>query len=472
MRTRFVGLVVGVGALVLAVTSCFRIIERDPDRCNAEFPDCPDGRVCYQSRCVSELPDGADRDGLILPDGMNCSSSAACSDDKPICAAQQCRTCMGSGDDFECSRHNPQTPYCNAPMGRCVGCLTSAHCMDMLNPICDPNMSCRPCRAHLECPSRVCKADGSCVPPSDVAVVNKGVMCSNTTGNPYCEIQPALGAMKPYIVVHGHTTPYEGATLSAGATTDLNVTIVGPGRTATPTARIVGNDAPAVSISSLVGRTTSVTLDGLVMTGSTNPNRRPGVGCGVVAGTAVVTIKNSTIFDSGAAGVDSSNCTLTLDGNLIGPSNAGGGVKVTATPFTITNNIIFMNGNIARAVTMDDASDGAFVFNTVANNQSTAGIGGIECGAGGLKKIENSIVLMNTGASQVGAQCQLVNSVTSGTVNFESASNFRLKTNDAMNRACCIDKISNPTTPNAGHDVDLIKRPLGMSHDIGAHEAE
>jgi hypothetical protein len=423
-----------------------------------------------QGRCL-ELPDG-----FIPPDmtgagemGGPCASSAACTDDKPICAAQVCRKCMGSGDDFECAKHNAQTPYCNAPSGTCVACLTTAHCSNP-TPICDSSLSCRTCRTNIECPTRVCKSDGTCASPNDVATVNKEVACSDTTGNPYCQIQPALGAGKPYVAVYGSATPYQGVTLSATATTDLSVTIVGPGRGAVPPATIEGSSAPAVAVSSLVTRTTTVTLDGLHLIGSGGANRNAGMRCSPVAGTAIVIVKNCAIHDSGTSGVDSNACTLTLDSNLIGPANAGGGVKLATTPYTITNNIIFENGNMSRAVTIDDGSDGAFVFNTVANNQASAGIGGIECGAGAQKKIENSIVVSNSGASQVGAACTLTNTVTSGTVNFENT--YRLKKNDTPNRACCVDKITNPIAPNANHDVDRTGRPLGNAHDIGAHEAE
>jgi hypothetical protein len=47
---------------------------------------------------------------------------------------------------------------------------------------------------------------------------------------------------------------------------------------------------------------------------------------------------------------------------------------------------------------------------------------------------------------------------------------FRLTT-ASVNDACCVDKVSNPSTPNASHDVDGATRPKGAAHDIGAHEA-
>jgi len=471
MRARILALLAGAIMIALSVASgCLRNIVRDPDRCNEEFL-CENGRICYQYRCVTDLPDGADRDGIIMSDGMTvtCANSAACSDDVPICAAQTCRKCMGSGDDLECSKHDPQAPYCNAPSGKCVPCLVTAHCANP-TPICDSSLTCRTCQTHVECPTRVCKSDGTCASPNEVATVNKEVACSDTMGNPYCQIQPALATGKPYIAVYGSTTSYQGVTLSASATTDLVVAIIGPGRAAVPPATVEGSSAPAVAVSSLVTRTTNVTLDGLHIIGSGGANKNAGVRCSPVAGTAIVTVKNCAIHDSGLSGVDSNACTLTLDANLIGPANAGGGVKLAMTPYTITNNIIFENGNSGRAVTMDDPSDGAFTFNTVALNQATAGIGGIECGAGGQKKIESSILLMNSGAMQAGPQCTLTNTVTSGTINFENG--YRLKKNDTANKACCVDKITNPIAPNSNHDIDQTRRPQGNAHDIGAHEVE
>ena len=46
---------------------------------------------------------------------------------------------------------------------------------------------------------------------------------------------------------------------------------------------------------------------------------------------------------------------------------------------------------------------------------------------------------------------------------FVSATNFRLDGAAAANATCCIDKVTTPTNPNSGHDVDLVARPKGAS---------
>jgi hypothetical protein len=280
---------------------------------------------------------------------------------------------------------------------------------------------------------------------------------------------------------------------------------------------------PALLLSTTSG-TATVTVEGLTLTGTGGALPGPGVRCQVGVGAATLTVRDSKIHMSGGPGVDSNGCSITLDRNTIssnqgagvstnggsisldrntissnqgagvstnggsitldrntiGPSNTGGGLVLGgSTSYTVTNNIIAGNGTGARGVTIADGATGTFAFNTVANNLVAAGSGGISCGGGGSKIIAASIVVGNTPQSgtQFFGNCTLMNVVT-GTDSFAGATmlspdldaTFRL-TSAAANDACCIDKVPNPSTPNAAHDVDGNTRPKGAAHDIGAHEA-
>lgn len=496
----------GVCFVVFVVATFHCSIEHIPHiYCNVD-DDCDQDpyRTCDQTHHTCYDADGGVPNGdmpeLAGPD-MFCTSSASCSDDAPICAVQRCRACMDSSDDAQCVAHNAKTPRCNAPSGRCVECLASADCMNP-TPVCNTTaFTCRKCAAHSECTSGICKSDGSCAAVSEIAYVNNGsggCPGSGTQAMPYCEISYAVSnSSKAYILVSPSATSY--ATLQfAPTTTALGpLTIVGPaGRGAAMKASVSSTvtGTPAIAFTTVAVPLT-VTIDGLDISGANGGMASPGVQCNQTTGTATVVIKNSTIHSSGKEGIFSSGCTLTLDGNLIF-SNVNEGIKVTGTTYVITNNLIFANGTtpggLPGVTIADSASTGKFAFNTVAQNGGGATLeGGISCPPNGTPTlIEESIVAQNshnpaTNGTQFINKCMLQSVVTgpdsfAGAIQsaptFVSMTDFHLDVGAGLtaNQACCIDKITAPTTPNSDHDVDRGPRPkvAGTKLDIGAHEAQ
>lgn len=453
---------------------------------------------CYDAD--GGVPNG-DMPELAGPD-MFCTSSASCSDDAPICAVQRCRACMDSSDDVQCLAHNAKTPRCNAPSGRCVECLASPDCMNP-TPVCNTTaFTCRKCAAHSECMSGICKSDGTCAAVAEIAYVNKAGACMDATGYgtqamPYCEIQYAVNnSSKAFILVSPSATSYATLQFAPTATALGPLTIVGPaGRGAAMKASVFSTVAatPAVLFNTAAVPLT-VTLDGLDIAGANGGVASAGVQCGQTgAATATVVIKNSTIHTSGKEGIVSSNCTVTLDGNIIF-SNTNEGIKLTSTAYVITNNLIVLNGaaGLPGVSITDSASTGTFAFNTVAQNGGGATLeGGISCPPNNAPKlIEESIVAQNahnpaTNGTQFVGKCLLQSVVTgpdsfTGAIQsvpaFVSMTDFHLDVGAGLtaNQACCIDKITAPTTPNVDHDVDRGPRPkvAGTKLDIGAHEAQ
>jgi hypothetical protein len=477
--------------------------------CNVDA-DCdePPYTSCDTSRhaCRIAVDGGVSDDMMLAGPDMFCANSAACSDDAPICSVMRCRACT-SGDNFECGQHNPATPVCNEPTGRCVACLTSADCKNP-TPVCNTTaFTCNPCTAHSDCTSGVCKADGSCADAADVAYVNntpgcRDVMHASTPTDTYCQIQyAATSSSKAYLVVHSNATAYNAVNLTATTAAIGPLTIIGPaGRGATaakatisPTGATVAT--PAVTVNA-AGAAVTVTIDGLDLIGSSAAIPAPGLQCkGAVSSPATVTLKNSTVHDSGQAGVDSSGCTLTLDANVVSANKNEGITVSSATTYVITNNIISGNGassGIPGVTITDMASTGTFAFNTVATNGGNNTIeGGIACpSTGPTKLIANSIVAQNahnpmTNGTQFAGKCQLQNVVT-GPDTFSGANqaapaftaDFHLDTTAGAaltaNQTCCIDKVPSATSPNANHDVDRGPRPKvpGTALDTGAHEAQ
>jgi hypothetical protein len=342
----------------------------------------------------------------------------------------------------------------------------------------------------------VCKTGGVCATATEVAYVNNAsATCSDldhasTRGAPFCQIQAAATATlgkKPFVVVEGSATAYNAVNLTATVSAIGPLTIIGPGRSANPLATVGQDGAPGVVVSAS-GANATVSLDGLDIIGSNGVLKRAGISCTAPAGTSALTVRNSNIHNSGGLGVDSSGCTVTVDSNVVGPSNVGG-IRVTSTAFTITNNIIAGNRNGVVGVRIDDNPAGSeFAFNTVVGNGAATDTlaGGIACNAA--TTIRASIVAANSltmaSGTQFSGSCTLQNVVTGAdsfggatmlTPEFAGASDFRLKTPSAANTACCIDKLAAPGTPNADHDVDRTARPKGvgaMPFDVGAHEAQ
>ena len=183
---------------------------------------------------------------------------------------------------------------------------------------------------------------------------------------------------------------------------------------------------------------------------------------------------------SGAEGVISSGCTLTLDANIIS-ANTNQGVKLTTTTYVVTNNIVHHNGSTGglAGIDVDGSSMGTMAFDTIAANGGANTVaGGVTCATSGtMKLIEESIIAQNaqmpaTNGTQLAGRCQLQAVVTgpdsfTGAMQappaFVSITDFHLDvtaTGLAANQTCCINKIMPaPSTPNVTHDVDEGARP-------------
>jgi hypothetical protein len=342
---------------------------------------------------------------------------------------------------------------------------------------------------------------------------------------PFCEIQAAalaaIAGSKPYVVVAGSATAYAAVSLSTATGPISGLTIIGPGRTATPTAKVSPSVVTNAFALSTVGNAATVVLDGLELIGQGSTSA--GARCSFTSGAATLTIRNSLIQMSGGPGIDANGCTLTVssstvsgnqqagvsanggtltvDANVITGNQGGGLLLQGSTSYTVTNNIIATNGTSSGdpGVTISgNGTTGVFAFNTVAGNGNLSGNGegGVQClvGGGQTRELLNSIVIgnaknpMGTGTQVTAGKCVLTRVVVgtdstgeAGAIKNQppvfvtAGSDYHLKANDAANTACCVDKIPTatpPTAPNADHDVDGSRRPKGAGWDYGAHEVQ
>ena len=443
-----------------------------------------------------------------------CVDSTTCSADAPVCVSGICAGCIAGvdgGSASECATYHAATPLCG-PAGACVECLTKDDCASA-HQTCDVSAhSCAPCKTHSDCSSGACDPSGACVDAAMIAYVDKGDVSCDSNGHPHCEINEAIAsAGKPYIVVRGLTSPsayYQALNLDASSA-DINVTIVGPGNLATPPAQIAQDDVPAV-VATASGKSLTLTLDGFVLFGSGGAHTPThGLVCMQTSGTAIVTIRHSSIKSSGLSGVSGSDCTIALDSCTISGNsgtgvsassgslsldsctisgNSGGGVSVTDAQYDITNSFIVDNLSMSPGVAFNGASDplpnGGFRHNTLSGNGASGKVGGIKCSANDPSLVDFSIIWMNTtmASSQFSGTCVFSYLVTddgilpSGAGNNANAPQFAGNgdyhlAKVSANSTCCIDKI--PSSP-VDHDIDGDPRPLPINGlwDIGADEVQ
>jgi len=500
-------------ALLIPAALLLARCKDNPAYCDATTP-CADPTTVCVPRLNMCVPSGAGDLGappdLAL---LRCTTASDCPADFPTCKPSGlCARCAVPGSVADCMRF-AGTPVCG-PAGACVECWSDGDCAAQQKTCDHTTNKCAPCADHTDCTTGVCKPGGACAGPDEVFYVDNHalpvatcamnrVMTGVDRGHAFCDVASALAATppRPYVLVAGSPQPY-GAVSLVGNGGAITVTIVGPGRTAMPPATLTGSGTSAVSITATGVGSADVTLDGLDLVGS-NLASADGVDCIGGGGTASLTIVRSGVHGASGVGVFAKTCTLTLDADAIALNQAGGVALSGATQYAITNS--FITGNASTGVTLATAI-GRFAFNTVANNGSLAGgvNGGIDCGTGSTKVIEDSIIWGNAQNANCGAgcatcmnksqffgcNCQVTNVVT-GSDDYNEGNtlspvfvnlttppyDYHLVMNSSANLACCVDKVTAASVDGGAaslpnHDVDYSTRPKGQGWDIGAHEVQ
>jgi len=398
---------------------------------------------------------------------------------------------LGAGDgdladsDGSATTEDLATAACSPANGQeSIGCPATL-------PICDVGGACRRCAHHAECELGVCKPDGTCAGSSEITFVDRdNASCSDaahasTPSAPYCQIQAAIDSGgRPFAHVAPSATDYDALLLTG--TTAVTITIVGPGSNLPAGSKPVSiYDPQKIGVFLSTQAPVDITLDGLQIHAG-NAAQQPAVKCSLGTAAAAITLHDCFLGGGGMGLVSTGGCTVTMDasrvdGALLGAMNLDG-------PFTITNSFFHGNNGAGQynSITVTHSyPQMLFAFNTVVANAAPPSFtGGVVCPSSGANVlIQNSIIVGNTedGGSQFAGNCVLQNVVTGTdsfagatqlTPTFVSTTDLHLVANDAANTACCVDKITNPTTPNKDHDVDGSRRPKGGASDIGAHEVQ
>jgi hypothetical protein len=334
--------------------------------------------------CYKDNPnfcDNAPLDNCTLLDGGP-DMSTSCSDDQQCVNVDNAHVCdTASGNCVQCTPARPGaciegTPVCDDGTLKCVGCVTHADCVT-------PGSSST---------SETCLPTGACAAEGEVAYVSSGGtddQCLHAT--PCNTLAKALATGRPVIKFVG------SGPISAAAVTSIN--------RSTPIT-IVGDDGATIdvgvdnqSIIDVNGGSTDVAIHGIKITGTSGLlNSAHGI---QLSGGKLRLVGCSVTGNAGGLGILMLGGTLEMTRSTVS-NNARGGLDISAGSFKISNNFFYDNGNsiVATAtqfggVRLTGNATDVFEFNTVAFNRSDDGAGsGIVCN-GSQFTLRNNIVWSN-----------------------------------------------------------------------------
>jgi len=391
------------------------------------------------------------------------------------------------------------TPACDTTRSRCVVCTADepSACRGA-TPTCGADDTCRACAVDADCASSTCLPDGSCAAPIEV-------LHAAPDGRPMASCMPAdpCSLLRAIALIDGTKSTIH---LEAGAY-DLAETLALPG-----SMRIVGRGAvihagTGAGATLRLGQDAELELDYLTVQGGGIASG--GGGDGIACTSATLTVREVSIANHAAMGIDAANCTLAvahsqITGNYgLGIQALGGAVTMTRSKvignqgggiviesplqFDLENNLIAHNTG-AQAQSgfvvfgVDAARPHVFAFNTVAQNLSASPEPGVGCfTAGSLGVVfANNIVfgnLSSTTVAQVATDnCKFAFSdigpaAVAGTGNIagdprfvdSAAGDFHLM---AMSPA---RDAADPAATLAV-DLDDVPRPQGAGRDMGSYE--
>lgn len=257
-----------------------------------------------------------------------------------------CRSILGIEDErvppppvVECAASEEcpaATPACLLPEGSCVQCTPGepASCAGA-TPACDAvTYTCVGCRAHADCASRVCLADGSCAAEAEVAYVSGAastVAVACTLAEPCRQLATALAVVpaRPYVKILPGTVAESGSTMLPQRT----IAIVGdPGAVLT---RSGGGDFLRVD-----GASSRVTIRDVAVS-----NVRGAGGGAITIKDGEVSLINVEISNNEGTGVKVDGGVLRMTRSRLVRNQAGGvAIENLARGYEVVGNVFLGNG--------------------------------------------------------------------------------------------------------------------------------
>ncbi len=186
------------------------------DGCVAEAPRA-------ECRAVTEAEGSSGGSGASSGGGLECTRASAlddaCPAAAPYCHDGACAPCTAFDPGF-CADLDPARPVCDEDGGRCVECTAAEPLCDAAEPLCAPDLECRGCWKHAQCPDSACDlGTGACMPTTTVVWVDPGACPgpgAGTEGDPFCELRSALQLPVDVLTIRLRAGSIQSEQLSVG----------------------------------------------------------------------------------------------------------------------------------------------------------------------------------------------------------------------------------------------------------------
>lgn len=458
------------------VALCFGCEHATPFYCCTDLETCREaGGTSAVVPCSDPARTFCDNSASFGDDGRTCIAepgNGACDDvtdcttpELPRCELAGAQVCSGCEVESDCTPFADRT-RCNLDSGVCVECLAATDCPTD-RPNCGSDGQCRGCLVHNDCSSQLCNADtGACVPEDQVIYVGQGgtgTACTRTT---------PCGSFA--IAIAQVTGPRTSIHVSSGTYTER---VVIDNKSFYLASEGGGLRPPSDSDGTLLSITgaSRVELDGLDVLGSATTASN-GISC---AGAMVaLTLRDVTVEDHGAIGIDSDGCRLTVLGSTIA-RNRQGGISQRAGELVVRNSFLHHNGGAASSIGGLSAKLPLAIsveFNSFVDNLALAtSAAAIQCDTPAPVTLKNNLAVgdapIQLSLGTCGYAYTLSNQLVDGPGNLNVAPAFVDAGDDDYHlvpNSPGIDAADPLATEP--FDFDRDERPQGPRRDIGADE--
>jgi hypothetical protein len=439
----------------------------------------PNPLDCSDGNCTDPAAPYCDVDGSIGGGPMNTCIPIDCEPGEVVkCDGMDALVCNDSGNNLETN----QCQFGCSEAEGCVQCFDDGDCGNP-TPVCElASNQCRSCSTDAECASLVCRTDGTCVPPDDVAFASPaGIDTDTCTKETPCTLARALTAASANV---GRST----VRLLPGAYPNAH-TVTGGGAIA-----MVGDAQTVLAASFTVQNGASVTVRGVtfdgqagtISCGSTVTNsalvfeRVTVKNVGLTVGKCTAIIRDSRfewrsgsglVFMGGTLEVESSRFTgLTLPATYIALNPDSSTLKVLNSHFT----------NVKLATSSSTGSSTLVVAFSTLIETDPNDPGTIQCFPMGLTSVIENNIMFSDDAAIYGSCAQTARyNVLFPQVDPAHSSNLvqdpqltNIAAGDITPRASspAIDAAMPSASLSPTTDLQGTARPQGAKHDIGAIE--